>query len=437
MRSRSILPLIVCSCLLTSSHALAAYDSGSTGADGTFSPASNTTINLALAGTGAGFGVYDSTHWAVVFNYTTVNIPAGVTVQFTNHPSGAPVVWLCSGNVSIAGTVRLVGANAVSSGEPLFAEPGPGGFAGGRRTLDASAAPGTAGFGPGGGQYRGGGPATGPGGGYGSLGANDNTGGGGGGTYGNEAVLPLIGGSGGAGNSSTAQPGGGGAGGGAILIASSGTIVLPSSGSIVADGGTAVAFNFGGGGGSGGAIRLVANLVSGAGGLRARGGAKGGGLAGDGGTGRIRVEAPTIVLDDGGNPPFTSTSIPGPTFPDANAPSLSVTSVSTPAGNVPVTADPRAGIRTVDTIVPDSVVVPVTVHISASNIPTGTSVTVYLGRDAGARDSVLSTPLRGTLASSAATATVLLSRGRQTEVFLKANFTPTLSAQSAPKVIRP
>ena len=354
---------------------LAAYDSGSTGADGTFGPASNTTINLALAGTGAGFGVYDSTHWAVVFNYTTVNIPAGVTVQ--SHQSSirrtrrVALLGQCFDRgdgeagrreCSIQWRTALCGARS-------------GWIRGGATNSGRWCRTRHSGIWPGWWTIPRRRPATGPGGGYGSLGANDNTGGGGGGTYGNEAVLPLIGGigwrrqlvDGTAGRWRSGRRG------------DSHCFFWNNRSSIVgvdrgrwwdccrlqlwrAEAGAVGRFVL---------LRIWSQEQV----ACAQRGAKGGGLAGDGGTGRIRVEAPTIVLDDGGNPPFTSTSIPGPTFPDANAPSLSVTSVSTPAGNVPVTADPRAGIRTVDTIVPDSVVVPVTVHISASNIPTGTSVT--------------------------------------------------------------
>src|SRR5262245_17433813 len=47
-----------------------AFTSGSTGADGAFSPTVNTTVALPPNG---------------IFNYTTVNIPAGVTVTYTRN----------------------------------------------------------------------------------------------------------------------------------------------------------------------------------------------------------------------------------------------------------------------------------------------------------------------------------------------------------------
>ena len=59
----------------------------SDGSDGAFSPSGNITVNLSQAVTGAwdasnaanaGKGIYDPTKWAVVFKYSSVNIPAGV-----------------------------------------------------------------------------------------------------------------------------------------------------------------------------------------------------------------------------------------------------------------------------------------------------------------------------------------------------------------------
>ena len=70
-------------------------------------------IDLSQALTGAwdtqipkesqGVGIYDSQQWALVFKYTTINIPAGVTVTFKNHASRAPVFWLASGDVIVEG----------------------------------------------------------------------------------------------------------------------------------------------------------------------------------------------------------------------------------------------------------------------------------------------------------------------------------------------
>lgn len=131
---------------------------GADGSDGAFSPTTNTVVPLQDAPSGPwngpntmpGKGVYDPNQWAVVYRFTSVNIPANVTVTFTNHPSRAPVVWLVSGNVTINGTINLNGQQQTNVLVP--AEPGPGGFRGGRRAV-AAGQPGSAGFGPGAGDY--------------------------------------------------------------------------------------------------------------------------------------------------------------------------------------------------------------------------------------------------------------------------------------------
>lgn len=424
--------------ILLPSPARADFVSGSTGADGAFSPIINTTVDLSQAGTGAGTGVYDAAHWAIVFNYTGVTVPSGVTVTFKNHPSGAPVVWLVAGSAKVSGIINLSGANGLSASvAPSYAEPGPGGFQGGRRTIETGVTPGTAGLGPGGAQWTGS-AGTGANGGYGTLGSNDFvTASGGGATYGNEAILPLIGGSGGsAGDAPFSSFGGGGAGGGAILVAASDSIVISTPGAILARGGNG-SNSARGGGGSGGAIRLIADAVGGDGILRANGGAWNNNGAVTGGKGRIRVESPVAYLTDVGDPAYAATSVPGPIFPDASAPTLAVTSVSTAQGTVPAPADPLAGILTTDVLVPDSLVVPVTLHIVATNVPTGTTVDVLVIRDAGPRETFTSTPLSGSLVSSTATCVISLARGRKTEVLLRVNFTPAGPVTSPPTSVRP
>ena len=399
----------VAAALLFAGPALADFESGSTGSDGAFAPGGSQTVNLSLAGSGPGNGVYDPDKWAVIFNYTTISIPAEVTISFMNHPSGAPVVWLASGDVDISGVVVLDGAPGgggstfVPPGPGGYATPGPGGFSGGRGAIDAGVSPANAGFGPGGGQFLG--PFTDGAGGYGTPGGGQ----GGGGTYGNEGVFPLIGGSGGAGEG-WYQNRGGGAGGGAILIASSGTISL--NGQIWSRGGGSGGVS---GGGSGGAIRLVADSVQGLGILRAPGGGNQSGTAG--GAGRIRIESPSAYLADPGDPPYSLSSVPGPLWPDATLPRLSITSVD----GLPVPADPLAGIVTPDVVLADTTQSPLTIAISAAYIQPGTTVEVYLNRDIGARDTVISTPLAGTLESSTASATALFPRGRRVEIQLKAN----------------
>src|SRR5271155_4277471 len=106
----------------------------SDGSDGALNITTNIEIDLSQAVTGswsannsahAGQGIYDPTQWAVVFKYSSVTIASNATVTFNNHPSTAPVVWLVSSNVSIAGTVSLNGQDIAPI--PLLAVPGPGG----------------------------------------------------------------------------------------------------------------------------------------------------------------------------------------------------------------------------------------------------------------------------------------------------------------------
>lgn len=428
---QSLFAAFVVVVMATTAPSLAQFDSGSDGSDGALdctallawgcegsgcgadcsgcsgpSPC-KITIDLSLASSASwntpsldpGKGVYDAAKWAVVYKYTTIDIPRGVRIRFRNHPKGAPVVWLAMGDVNFGGGATAapnisVDGN-VQAESARFADPGPGGFAGGAGSI--TPLEGSAGFGPGGGE-RGEMGSSGGGGSYGLPGVtgHDVDGGGGapGQVYGNSTIVPLIGGSGGAGNA-LAGPAGGGAGGGAILIASSGSINLgPSSDefAIHANGGG------GNGGGSGGAIRLIANTISGAGQLRALG-AVGGGNPGDGhgGDGRIRLEAFTIRDEvDASNPLRTSTD-PGPVFPPMDTPTLRAVMVD----SVPISADPRAGVQTVDAEVLTNNTV--TLQIEATNIAIGTVVKVIVTPAVDASFTCQSTPLAGILSSSTAT----------------------------------
>src|SRR6266571_4303603 len=117
------------------------FNSGSTGADGALSPTTTTTLTLPPSG---------------VFNFTTVNIPSGVTVRFTKNATNTPVTILASGDVTIAGTIDVRGApGGGGSGQTLLAPSGgnggPGGFSGGSGSNGIASTIGGAGLGPGGG----------------------------------------------------------------------------------------------------------------------------------------------------------------------------------------------------------------------------------------------------------------------------------------------
>lgn len=385
------------------------FNSGSTGADGAFNPVASQQIQLPESG---------------VFNYTTVNIPNGVTITYKKNSRNTPVTILATGNVTIIGTINISGANG-STGSFLVGAPGgPGGFDGGRGGVSGASSDrtGVNGGGPGGG---GGGTftsgsiyGTGGGGGFAKPGAtgqpfNSGTPGAGGVTYGTARLIPLIGGSGGGGSATSTTSfgaGNGGGGGGAVLIASSGTITLGGT-PIVAVGGSGNSFSAGvGGGGAGGAIRLVANNITGGGTLNVSGGPGHTSTVGAGGSGYIRAEAYDF---SGFNPIISpadanfSLATPNPAIP-ANLPQLQITSV---AGIAPP-ATPVGSFNGVsDITVPTAQVNPVTVALSAANIPIGTTVQVKVTPEYGASTTVQSSALAGSQASSTATASITLPTG--------------------------
>ena len=75
--------------------AASAFNSGSTGVDGAFNPTVNTTVTLPPSG---------------IFNYTSVLIPAGVTVTYARNTTNTPVVILVTGDVIINGAINVTPA---------------------------------------------------------------------------------------------------------------------------------------------------------------------------------------------------------------------------------------------------------------------------------------------------------------------------------------
>lgn len=382
-RKNCSLGTVIAMALMTVVPAYAEFDSGSDGTDGVFNPLVDIEIDLATAPTGvwtdAGGdvtadgvtdGVYDPDQWAVVFKYASIDIPAGVTVTFSNHPSGAPVIWLSQGDVTIAGTVDVSGKDG--SPDRPFAQGGPGGFAGGN-IGSGELLTNSSGLGPGGGNVSTNGNGTGAS--HATIGLANNIA-----TYGNLNVLPLIGGSGGAGHY---YNGWGGGGGGAIMIAANTILSITGSPSVIARGGNALGSNSGSG--SGGTIRLIAPIVAGdASTLIATGNI--GGL--DGGLGRIRIDADDLQLTGPtSSPSFTTDNFTIPVFPPATYPTLRATMVDSES----VPADPIAGIDTVDVSISNAT--DVVLAIEATDIPVGTTVIVHVIPGRGGRYTVNSTPL--------------------------------------------
>jgi hypothetical protein len=351
---------------------------GANGTDGALNITTDTVIDLSQAPTAAwdsdnsvfaGKGVYDSNKWAVVFKFSSINIASGATVTFKNHPSRAPVVWLVTGDVQIAGNVSLDGQTDLPP--PQLSEPGPGGFRGGSGYYSSGVGA-SAGFGPGGG-FQGSTPQNqdwrvGKSGSYGTLGdyAYPNT-------YGNLSLIPLIGGSGGAGWAADGR-GGGAAGGGAILLAVQGTINL--TGQIHANGGVANQAYccewWGRGNGSGGGIRLVCANLTGNGTVNALGGS----YWVTAGNGRIRIERNTtdgglLVAPDASLLPLQASDTPLLWMP-ADGPSVRVVSV----GGKDVPADPRStfGVTGADVTLPPGATT--TVVVETANVEDASQVIV-------------------------------------------------------------
>lgn len=394
----------------------AAFDSGSTGVDGDFSPAVDTVLPLPPDG---------------VFNFTNVNIPVGVTVTFSKNTLNTPVTILASGDVVIAGTLHVNGAWSTPVGaagdgnigdDGLPGQGGPGGHAGG--------AGGEVGNGHGG---SGQGPGAGQGGRYYSRGGSGSGGGGagfrengteanrydkdavvaaGGDSYGSELLLPLVGGSGGGGGAggSAFRASGGGGGGGALLIAASGTVSV--TGSVGAGGGNSgstagAGVGGSGGGGSGGGIRIVATRIEGDGAILARGGQYGShdnwycrGGAGSGG--RIRLEAEVFARTEATTPAF-SFGEPSTVF-IAGLPTLRIVSVA----GVAAPAEPTGS---ADIVLPSDTPNPVTVVFETTGVPVGNTVKLTVTPAYGDRTSVVSPALTGTTDQASASVSVDLPEG--------------------------
>jgi hypothetical protein len=416
-----------------------AFTSGSTGASGALAPTVNTTVPLPPSG---------------IFNFTSVTIPAGVTVKFERNATNTPVVILATGDVTIAGTLDVrgfaapgVGAAGTGSqgddGQP--GEGGPGGFAGGKGGLPGAPGSRTLGgtaLGPGAGApgafVSGGDPCIsgnswasgGAGGGFGTAAGNSGPGPvncpsgtppysfpqtTGGAAYGSTILLPLIGGSGGGGGGggATFDGGGGGGGGGAILIAASGTVNV--TGSLLADGGAGASASGGGiggagGGGAGGGIRIIASTIAGNGTISAAGGAAGQ-ISGQtytvfqasaGAPGRVRLEADTITRT-GASTPLATADVPGPVFV-AGTPTLRIDSV---AG----VAAPASPTGNADVTLPASTPNPVTVVFTTTGVPVGNIVQLTVTPALGTKVTAITPALTGSTANATASTSVSLPVG--------------------------
>ena len=123
MRAKSILSVSVVLAVIAPTNADTVVSDGS---DGPFHPTTNMALTLPTDG---------------IFNYTTINIPQGVTIKFINDAANTPVYMAATGDVVINGTVDVSTAGV---------NPGAGCFEGGANGY-GSGSPGQDGYGPGGG----------------------------------------------------------------------------------------------------------------------------------------------------------------------------------------------------------------------------------------------------------------------------------------------
>lgn len=304
-----------------------------------------------------------STRASGIFNYTTIEVPSGITVRFKKNAGNTPVRWLASDMVTINGVVDVSGEFAPNTLAPgVVAHGGPGGYDGGRGGVNFTASGsyvGTPGMGPGGGapgtaqqtnptNLRDGQPGQ-----YSEI-------------YGNVFLQPLLGGSGGGGGASnpTSDGGHGGGGGGAIMISSSRDIVL--NGKISANGGDSQWSGASTGGrGSGGAILLRADRISGPGTLEAFA------VSANYPNGRIRVEAYERSLTGVDNP-VAVVALPSASGELNAAGVLNVVSIDGKA----VPAGPGGNISAPDVVFTDAAAVPI--EVSATGVPDGTPVSLRI-----------------------------------------------------------
>jgi hypothetical protein len=363
--------------------ARAQVNSGSDGHDGPFNPtASSTVINMA-------------DHPNGIYQYTSVNIPTGVTVSFIPNANNTPVVWLVQSDCVIQGTVDLSGKPQVNGTGGIG---GPGGYRGGNGGNNP-----TAGLGPGGGPPGSIADSAA----YGTAGYHSTPNGPAASTYGTQFILPLLAGSGGGGGGGL----GGGGGGGAILIAAS-NIVL--NGSISANGadGSSSGLDRSSGAGSGGGIRFCANVFQGRGSVSAAGGsfvAPGWNVntSGHGGEGRIRIDCIDYQFGGSINSLYTRgfqpIIIPAP----GQGIQLAIASV----GGVAVAANPSGVLVTPDAIIAGQQTNPIAIVVHCSNLPLNTPITVSVRPVYGSSVSAVGYNNTGTQASSTATVSLNIPRG--------------------------
>jgi hypothetical protein len=238
----------------------------------------------------------------------------------------------------------------------------------------------------------------------------------------NPSLSPLTGGSGGGGGAgvsatppaSCSNPnyagGGGGGGGGALLLAATNKITIGPSASILAIGGQGGGTSNGcgyGGGGAGGNIRMVAQLIEGTGAINVTGGVRGEGSQRAAG-GYVRFEAASNTYSGQISGAVGGSFVSFPTAPlPLNQPQLHISSID--GSQAPAT--PTGSLSNPDITFASAVNAPVTLTVTANNVPLGTTVSIRVAPAVGEPTTATSQALDGSFATSSATAQVTLPPG--------------------------
>lgn len=339
----------------------AQVNTGSDGSDGVLNPQTDLVIDMA-------------DHPNGIYQYSSVNVPTGVTVTFVPNVHGPPVVWLVQTSVLVDGTVDVSGHGNIGLAGGL---PGPGGWRGGEGGQQASD-----GEGPGGGP-KGTGTSSIQNGKF--LGSTDY-------------LIPLLGGSGGGGtdadgsNFNIGDEGGGG-GGGAILIAASEVTV---NGIVRAGGGHG---GYYASWGSGGAIRIVAAEIAGTGSFDTN--------TPYGNNGRIRFDSYHTIFSGQISGEFSQGFQPIIIPPVGVGAQLRIVSVAGQA----VTTTPTGELATPDVVISSEQTNPVPIVVECENVPLNSLIYVNVKPLSGETLSSLATRNGGTDASSTATTNFNLPRG--------------------------
>jgi len=365
-------------------------------------------------------GVYQFTN----FNFTTVPGWSRHLVVVGTSPN-TPLVILSQTDITISGTpngntaqlyVRGWDGRTPSPNSPSLSVPGgfggPGGFSGGGSGNGGTTpSDGSPGFGPEGAAA-----------GHVTASSAEFSGSSAQGSALNPSLSPLTGGSGGGGGAGLAAApvsgcsannyagGGGGGGGGALLLAATNKVTIGGNGYIEAHGGQGAPSSntcgFGGGG-AGGNVRIVAQEITGTGGIRVWGGVRGNGTAPAGG-GYVRFESSFNTYSGQITGAVGGSFVSFPTAPlPANQPQLTILSLD--QSQAP--SAPKASLSSPDITFANAVTAPVPLTVRANNVPLGTVVMIRVAPALGEPTTTTTTLQQGTFQESTAIAMVTLPPG--------------------------